>query len=224
MGIISVEQTDRLYWLGRYTERVYTTMRLYFTAYDTMIDRIAREYSEFCRKLDIPDIYESGDDFCRRYAFDETDENSLISNLKRAYDNAIVLREEIGSEALSYIQLAIYEIQKASGSAAPLMEFQRVLDNLMAFWGICDDQIASENVRNILKVGKRIERIDLYGRLHRSREELGREVHRLAGRIDRCNLKYRKDIVELLTELVQAEEPDCRAIVSAVEQILEVRA
>ena len=39
MGIISVEQTDRLYWLGRYTERVYTTMRLFFTTYDTKIGR-----------------------------------------------------------------------------------------------------------------------------------------------------------------------------------------
>ena len=38
MGVISVEQTDRLYWLGRYTERVYTTMKLYFRTYDTMIE------------------------------------------------------------------------------------------------------------------------------------------------------------------------------------------
>lgn len=28
MGIISVENTDRLYWLGRYSERVYSTIQL----------------------------------------------------------------------------------------------------------------------------------------------------------------------------------------------------
>lgn len=28
MGIISVEQVDHLYWLGRYTERIYTTLKL----------------------------------------------------------------------------------------------------------------------------------------------------------------------------------------------------
>ncbi|MEE3395254.1 MAG: hypothetical protein VZQ97_04965, partial [Candidatus Onthomonas sp.] len=33
---------------------------------------------------------------------------SVYSNLIRAYDNAIVLREEIGSLTLSYIQLAVY--------------------------------------------------------------------------------------------------------------------
>ena len=37
MGIISLEQTDRLYWLGRYSERVYTTIRLFSQRYDIMI-------------------------------------------------------------------------------------------------------------------------------------------------------------------------------------------
>ena len=104
MGFISVEQTDRLYWLGRYTERVYTTMRLYFVTYDTMIDQFAKTYKDFCKSLDIPEIYTSPEDFMKRYPFDEEDTNSIISNLKRAYDNAIVLREEIGSESLAYIQ------------------------------------------------------------------------------------------------------------------------
>ena len=38
MGIISVEQVDHLYWLGRYTERVYTTLKIYSESFDRMID------------------------------------------------------------------------------------------------------------------------------------------------------------------------------------------
>ncbi|WP_243159453.1 alpha-E domain-containing protein [Clostridium sp. SM-530-WT-3G] len=34
MGIISIEQSDRLYWLGRYTERVYTTLRIFSKSFD----------------------------------------------------------------------------------------------------------------------------------------------------------------------------------------------
>ena len=102
MGIISVEHTDRLYWLGRYSERVYTTIRMFAQCYDTMIDDIEEEYDRFCHNLDIPNIYQSGEDFIERYCFDESDPNSIYSNLLRAYDNAIVLREEIGSETLSY--------------------------------------------------------------------------------------------------------------------------
>lgn len=46
MGIISVEQADRLYWLGRYTERVYTTLRIFYRSFDTMIDEITDSYRE----------------------------------------------------------------------------------------------------------------------------------------------------------------------------------
>ena len=122
MGIISIEQKDRLYWLGRYSERVYTTLRLYSRSYDTMIDEITDSYQEFCKMIDIPNVYSSKDDFRKKYPFDETNPDSILSNLNRAYDNAIVLRESIGSETLSYIQLAIYDMNKAKVSRAPLIE------------------------------------------------------------------------------------------------------
>ena len=94
--------------------------------------------------------------------------------------------------------------------------------DLMAFWGIVDDQIASENVRNILKVGKRVERIDLYGRLHSSREKLAWEIHRLIGRVQRCNLKYSPEILEHLLDILVEEDLDYRRIVVKIEQFLEV--
>ncbi len=46
MGIISVDQADRLFWLGRYSERVYTTLRLYSKSFDSMIDEIADRSEE----------------------------------------------------------------------------------------------------------------------------------------------------------------------------------
>ncbi len=220
MGIISLEQTDGLYWLDRYSERVYTTIRLYSRSYDRMLDENAGGYEEFCRDLDIPNIYQSSEDFKTRYPFDKEDPNSIMSNLLRAYDNAIVLRETIGSETLSYIQLAIYEMNKAEKSQAPLIEMQKVMDNILAFWGIADDIMEDENSRNIIKVGKRVERIDLYGRLHQPRENLVREVSRLAGRIGRCNIHYNESVILNLLELVQAPELDYYSIVYEIERIL----
>ena len=85
MGIISLEQQDRLYWLGRYTERVYTTLRMYSQSYDMMIDEITDSYQEFCKMIDIPDIYGSKDEFKKKYPFDESNPDSIISNLTRAY-------------------------------------------------------------------------------------------------------------------------------------------
>ncbi|MCD8076601.1 MAG: alpha-E domain-containing protein [Lachnospiraceae bacterium] len=222
MGIISVENTDRLFWLGRYSERVYTTIKLFAESFDTMIDIDEMgSLDGFCKKLEIPNIYTSGEDFVGRYCFDPEDPNSIYSNLTRAYDNCIVLREEIGSDTISYIQLAMYEMNKARLSESPLIELQHVLDDILAFWGIVDDEIDSENVRNIIKVGKRVERLDLYARLHMSREEFKREVDRLSGRIWRTCLKYRQSTLDELSRLVDAPRIDYITIVQKTEALLE---
>ena len=219
MGIISVEQASRLYWLGRYTERAYTTIRMFFNSYDRMIDEERESYTAFCNSIDIPDIYQSKEDFLKRYPFDGENPDSIISNLNRAYDNAIVLRESISTEALSYIQLSIYEMNKAAKGSAPLFELQRVLDDILAFWGIIDDRIDSEETRNIIKAGKRIERIDLYARLGAGKTEIRREVHRMIPRVTKSGLAYQEDKLKNVIELAEAEHLDYYKIVANVEAI-----
>lgn len=219
MGIISLEQADRLYWLGRYSERVYTTLRLYFKSFDTMIDEISESYPEYCKMIDIPNIYADKDDFRTRYPFDINNPDSIISNLNKAYDNAIVLRERIGSEGLSYIQLAIYAMNRAKESNSPLIEMQKVIDNILAFWGISDDRIDSEQIRNIIKAGKRIERVDMYARLGVSRDELVREIYRMIPRVEKCGRAYDTEILSRLRSEVMAEKIDYYGIVESVESI-----
>ena len=219
MGIISIEQADRLFWLGRYTERVYTTLRIYSQSFDTMIDEITDSYDEFCQKIEIANIYTSKEDFMMRYPFDSTNPDSIISNLNRAYDNAIVLRESISSEALSYIQLAIYEMNKAKESDSPLIEMQKVIDNIVAFWGITDDLIDSEQIRNIIKAGKRIERVDMYARLGVASKELIKEVHRLVPRVERSGISYDVEKLNELKILVTKTKLDYYKIVETVEAV-----
>ncbi len=219
MGIISVKQADHLYWLGRYTERVYTTLRIYSLRFDEMIDAVPDGYQQFCESIDIPNIYSSREDFLKKYPFDESNPDSLISNLNRAYDNAIVLRESIGSEALSYIQMAIYEMTKARGSESPMIELQGVLDLILAFWGSVDDQIDSEQVRNIIKAGKQIERIDLYARIGLTGDRLTRAVHRMIPRVERSGIPYSSECVESLKQLIKDPAPDHSQIIEKVEAI-----
>lgn len=220
MGIKSVDKTNRLYWLGRYSERVYTTLKLYGHRFDLMIEHGEESYAEFCKSLDIPNIYPSEEVFKKNYPFSHDDPNSIITNLRRAYDNAIELREEIGSETLAYIQLCIYEMNKAAESEAPLMEFQHIIDWLLAFMGIVDDQIEDDNTRSIIKLGKRVERIDLYARLHVDRDSMKREVSRLADRISRCAISYDENIIIELKKLVYAPELDYHRTIQVVETIV----
>ncbi len=220
MGIISVENTDRLYWLGRYTERVYSTIGGYSRSFDSMLDMDFDSYETFCEDLDIPNIYKDKEDFITRYCYDENDPNSIYSNLMRAYDNAIVLREEIGSEPLAYIQLAVYAMNKAKTSEAPMIELQKVVDNILAFWGIADDLIESENIRNIIKVGKRVERIDIYARVGAQKKDIVREVNRLKDRIKGTHLEYESGKLEEISELIKADVIDYYKIVYDVETFI----
>lgn len=220
MGIITLEQTDRLFWLGRYMERVYTTTRIYADSYDHMIDELHYDYKTFCEKVDIPDVYGSKETFLKKYPFDSQDPNSLYSNLIRAYDNAIVLRNEIGSEALAYVQLCIYDLKRARESSSPMIELQAMVDHIMAFWGTADDMISSEQVRDILKTGKRVERIDLYGRLGFPVEDLQREVHRMKFRIRKSGMEYNENAVNGLNTIVDSGKIDYYEIVRIIESVI----
>ena len=220
MGIISLDQVDHLYWLGRYTERVYTILKIYAKSFDLMIEEDEGIYHKFCGYLDIPDIYQSKEDFIRRYAFDENIADSIISNLNRAYDNAIVLRETIGSDALSYVQLSIYAMNNAAKSNSPLIELQQVTDDLLSFWGIVDDQIDSDQIRNILKAGKRIERIDLYARLELEKKRLEREVRRMIPRVLRSGMKYNEQSLSAVSSLILEESLDYEGLITNVESII----
>lgn len=221
MGIISVEQVDHLYWLGRYTERVYTTLKMFSKSFDKMIDSADEVYPEFCEAIDIPNIYETKQDFLTRYPFDESIPDSIISNLIRAYDNAIVLRETIGSDALSYIQLSVYAMSNAAKSASPLIELQQIMDELLSFWGIIDDQIDAEQIRNIIKAGKRIERIDLYARLELDKLKLEREIHRMIPRVLRSGIKYNEAALSRVSTLINDSNLDYEEIIFNVESIVE---
>ena len=207
MGIISVEHTDRLLWLGRYSERVYTTLKLFANYFDSMIDLNSDEYERFCKSQDIPNIYTSIEDFADRYCFDGEDPNSIYSNLMRAYDNAI--------------QLAVYAMNKAAASDAPLVKLQRVTDNIVAFWGLADDSIDNKNVRDLIKLGKRIERIDIYARLKLDSSELKREMKRLNTRIMAVNIRYSHKGLMHLNYLVEEESPDYKEIVKEVEALIQ---
>ena len=220
MGIISIEQADHLYWLGRYIERVYTTLKIFGKRFDDLIDGPTNSYVDFCKSVDIPNVYMDKDDFVKNYPFDINNPDSIISNLIRAHDNAITLRESSGSETLAYIQLAIYEMNKAEKSKSPMIELQKVNDNLLAFYGTVDDQIDSENIRNIIKAGRRIERIDLYARLGLERKEIARQIHRLIPRLEKSGIEYDEAKLMEINRLIEEDEIDYYKIVFDVETIL----
>ena len=195
MGIITVEKSDNLFWLGRYTERVHTMLKYYIEATDLMIDTDPDYYAVLCRKIGIPDVYGSREKFLTAYPFDTDDPNSIFSNLYRAYDNAIVMRDYIGTETMAYIQLAIDDMKTARREETYLADLMLVIDHILAFWGCVNDLIDDEQTRNIIKLGKGVERLDLYLSLDRPAADILREYGRMKQFLRKSHMRYDESIL-----------------------------
>lgn len=206
MGIISLEKSDHLFWLGRYTERVFTTLQTFFLYYDKMLDMDEGAYKGLCEKLSIPMIYTDKEDFVKKYMFSPADPNSVYSNIRRAYDNGVVLRDELSSKTLSYIQMALDCIEQAKESASPVYDLQAVIDYLFAFWGCVDDNVEDEECRNIIKCGKYLERLDLYMRLGYSYKSIEKEYNKFLNRLHKIRIGYNLSEVDKLSDYINMGE------------------
>lgn len=71
MSTISKEHSDRLFWLGRYTERLFITLRSLDKLYDRMIDE-KHGYKEFLGYFGLIDTYKDSRDFIRSFLYDES--------------------------------------------------------------------------------------------------------------------------------------------------------
>lgn len=190
---------SNLFWLGRYTERVLTTLRFLMDTYDRMIDGYEVDYAEFCAKLGIENTYADTADFCYHYLFDGGNPDSILSNLHYAYDNAIVLREILTSESLAYIQMAVTAMENAAGSSSPMVNLQWVIDDILAFRGSCYESM-EDGVRNIIRCGSSVERIDLYIRLKFHLSQVNREVSMLLNRLYKTKLEVNQESLDHLVD------------------------
>ena len=184
MGIISLEKSSRLVWLGRYTERTFTICRTLSRYYDEMIDRDEFAYRGFLDCLGLPYIYGSRDAFIKTYIFDPGDPNSLVSQLTRALDT----------------------LREGERDSAHMLTLQQVVDDLFAFWGSADDNVVSEECRTLMKCGKYVERLDLYVRLGYPYRDVEKELSKLLNRLSKVRFAYDETAAKRIIGLTADEE------------------
>ena len=160
--IISATKANRLYWLGRYEMRVYLTLHMMNKCCDAMIDGSPDTYKEFWTKLDVSGNYKTPEEFTTGMLFDESNPCSVISAQKMAMDNAILLREDIMSETLSYLEMSVAYMKKCKTMENPTtVTLQPVIDWSLAFWGSAEQRIHNHKALDIVMIGRNIENIDI---------------------------------------------------------------
>ena len=100
------------------------------------------------------------------------------------------------------------------------MQLQKVIDNIVAFWGMADDVIENEQVRGIIKLGKRLERVDLYARMDAGENNIRREVRRLSYRIAKAGLTYDKDRLARINALLDNDKINRPELINLVEGLI----
>lgn len=142
----------------------------------------------------------SKEEFFRSFIFDEDNPSSVAASLVKAYDNGIVLREEISTEALSFLQMAMDKLEHTKHSLQALcLSLLPLVDILFGFWGCVGEYVYDEEIKTIIECGKYVERLDLYFRMNYQFSQIEREFGRLCASLRNVpkNTPYRYNTKQL---------------------------
>lgn len=164
-NVITADKANRLFWLGRYAERVYISLHLLRRYYDRVIDGDIANLNEYYSYLGVDTSSHDADSealqLSQLYAHDNF--CSIAASLDGANDNAIVLRRDITSESLSYIQMSRVLLDEcAKSNSKNITLLQPVTDHMLAFFGSIDERVFEDRIRRFLRIGRMIENMDLH--------------------------------------------------------------
>lgn len=229
MGTITRININNLFWLGRYTERVFITLNSFFKYADKIIEKGDDFYKKYLADISVPNIYRDSADFFDRYVFDENDPNSIYSNLERALGNGIVLREEIKTPSLSYLQMAADKFRECRGTDKIRYDMLPVRDAIYAFWGSVDNNMTDNDALRIIHLGKSLEQVDMMLRLSLPSEEtltaLNNLMKHVTRYIERCKEIINEHSYNALRAALEAPETiDGKRsfLIECIENLIEV--
>ncbi|WP_317855926.1 alpha-E domain-containing protein [Chakrabartyella piscis] len=224
MGAITLNKNNRLFWLGRYAERVYQSVGIVAKMQDMMLDEEDIDIDAFCSKIGIAAIFDSPEDFCKRYPFDRSLQGSIICAADDMLGNGMVLRELLGSLTLSYLQMTVSALELASKSKSCAVELQWVLDDIMAFRGSYAEFVEKTSTRNTIRCGASVERLGTMIRFDATELEIRKECKKLLHRLERSGLDHDAEQLAYITEFISSEEENLNRfeLISKVESLFQV--
>ncbi|MDN6025197.1 circularly permuted type 2 ATP-grasp protein [Bifidobacterium mongoliense] len=166
-ALVTATKADNLYWLGRYSERVFTTISQFSLFYDLVMDTQVEAFKPFAHALDLPEDFQDFDTFIHSFLYDDGNPDSVRSAVHSAFNNAVVLRPELGSGLLQYVELAVSTIDDAAhgnGTSENIYRQRDITDHMLSLWGGVEDSALDPVLKAMLFIGKYLERIDLYSR------------------------------------------------------------
>ena len=171
--IISASKANSLFWLGRYEERVYITLHLLRKCHDKMIDGELEDYLPIWRNLDTTGAYQTIEEFTLGIMYDDSNSSTVMTAQTKAMDNAILLREDILSETLSYLEMSLALLKECKKKQEKnVICLQPVIDWSLAFWGSAQQRLQNHKALYIMSIGRNVENLDMQLRFDYSYERV----------------------------------------------------
>ncbi len=210
-GTISALKANHLFWLGRYAERVYLSLHFLRRISDELIDhRLLPDVAGYYQKLGtLPSPDDTPESFYFAQLYDRNNPGSLLCQLIYAHDNGIVLREEIKSESLAYIQLSMSLVERSAlKNSCSILELQPVTDYMLAFFGCVYERVCVLSIRDIINIGRHLESLDMHLRFDYPAER----ILEIYGRLQECQEReselFNQEASERLNELLTGADDE----------------
>ena len=222
---ISPAKAHHLYWLGRYAERVSAQMHFLRHYYDLCLDEGHEDaIHEYCSKLNLPICTRDRDAFLVEHLFGDQC-GSLRHTLNCLNDNSIVLREELTTNTIAYVNLCVATLKHSDHKKdLNINSLQPISDYILAFWGSVLQNVTNGATLDMLFIGKRIEFIDMYSRFGEKHSRLAAEWRNMDRRLDRQSFLVNKDSRMTLREIFFEHDsiPDQNAMLTALNSLIRV--
>ena len=161
--------------------------------------------------------------------YDDTNPCSVLSAQKFAMDNAILLREDIMSETLSYLEMSVALLKKCKQEATVnISHLQPVIDWALAFWGSAEQRLQNHKALDIMMIGRNIENLDMqirfnypFRRVALAYDSLKRYCKNMSGALDE-NISSQLDSLITLEKYDLGNDEYKTKLIKYVNQLVRV--
>ena len=138
-----------------------------------MIDGELEDYLPIWRNLDTTGAYQTIEEFTLGIMYDDSNSSTVMTAQTKAMDNAILLREDILSETLSYLEMSLALLKECKKKQEKnVICLQPVIDWSLAFWGSAQQRLQNHKALYIMSIGRNVENLDMQLRFDYSYERV----------------------------------------------------